>query len=150
MTFDANNRLINLFFNTQKEFGLQLPKWTEKYFPERLQDLTDKSYVYNAYNSILKRLKGGVFVKKAIKDWNNRNIKQKILIYAGHDSSVTNILSAFNVWTQQFPDYGSAAHLLFKNHVSILLIFIRCNRYLGILTKQSRWNLWSRNLFEKF
>ena len=98
------------FFFSQKEFGLELPKWTEQYFPERLQDLTDKSYIYNAYNGLLKRLKGGVFLKKAINDWNNKKIVQKILIYAGHDSSVTNILSAFNVWKQQFPDYGNATN----------------------------------------
>lgn len=72
--------------------------------------MTDKSYIFNAYNSLLKRLKGGVFLKKAIDDWTRKKtgdkMKQKILIYAGHDSTVTNILSAFNVWTQQFPGYG--------------------------------------------
>ncbi|KAG5671139.1 hypothetical protein PVAND_001352 [Polypedilum vanderplanki] len=93
----------------EKEFGLVLPKWTLDYFPKRLQEMTDKSYVYNAYNSELKRLKGGVFVKKALGDWKSKidnKISQKIFVYAGHDSTVTNILSAFNVWKPQFPDYG--------------------------------------------
>ncbi|XP_070492517.1 prostatic acid phosphatase-like [Chironomus tepperi] len=100
----------------EREFGLKLPEWTEEYFPERMQELTDKSYIYNAYNSLMKRLKGGVFLKKAINDWNNKKIKQKIFLYAGHDSSVTNILSAFNVWAQQFPDYGATGILEFSQN----------------------------------
>lgn len=103
----------------EKEFGLELPEWTKEFYPEKLQLLTDKSYVYNAYNSELKKLKGGVFVKKALNDWNHvmeNKLKQKIFMYAGHDSSVTNILSAFKVWPEQFPGYGVTAILeLYKN-----------------------------------
>jgi prostatic aicd phosphatase len=98
---------------------LKLPSWTEEFFPHKLQDLTDKSYVFNAYNSELKRLKGGVFVKKAIIDWkkkSNEDLKQKLFLYAGHDATVTNILSAFNVWEQQFPDYGVTAILEMSQH----------------------------------
>ncbi|KAG5676091.1 hypothetical protein PVAND_005945 [Polypedilum vanderplanki] len=103
----------------EKEFGLVLPKWTLDYFPKRLQEMTDKSYVYNAYNSELKRLKGGVFVKKALGDWKSKidnKISQKIFVYAGHDSTVTNILSAFNVWKTQFPDYGFTGILELSQH----------------------------------
>ena len=60
------------------------------------------------------RLKGGVFLKKSIDDWDKKvgnSIKTKIFLYAGHDSTVTNILSAFNVWDPQFPDYGITALL---------------------------------------
>jgi prostatic aicd phosphatase len=69
----------------------------------------------------LKRLKGGVFVKKAIDDWEKKaddKLKTKIFLYAGHDSTVTNILSAFNVWEKQFPDYGITAMLEFSKHKS--------------------------------
>jgi prostatic aicd phosphatase len=71
--------------------------------------LTTASYVYNSYNDELKRLKGGVFVKKAIGDWNAKieeKLRTKIFLYAGHDSTVVNILSAMDVWEQQLPDYG--------------------------------------------
>lgn len=77
-------------------------------------ELTTLSYVYNAYNSELKRLKGGVFVKKSIEDWQakiDEKLKTKIFLYAGHDSTVTNILSAMNVWPKQLPDYGITAIL---------------------------------------
>jgi len=39
-------------------------------------------------------------------------------VYAGHDATITNILSAFNVWEQQFPDYGIATILEFSQHKS--------------------------------
>jgi prostatic aicd phosphatase len=100
----------------EQEFGLKLPDWTLDYFPKKIQSLTDKSYIYNAFNAELKRLKGGVFVKKAISDWDNiiaNKLKSKIQLFAGHDSTVTNILSAFNVWTEQFPNYGITGLLEF-------------------------------------
>lgn len=105
--------------NLQKEYGLKLPEWTENYFPKKLEYLTDKSYVYAAYNNELKRLKGGVFVKKAMEDWDkkaDKKLKTKIFLYGGHDSTVTNILSAFNVWEQQFPVYAITAMLELSMH----------------------------------
>lgn len=98
---------------------MELPEWTQAYYPEKLLPLTEKSYVYNAYNDELKRLKGGVFVKKAIGDWEKKvgdKLKTKIFLYAGHDSTVTNILSAFNVWDPQFPGYGITALFEFSQH----------------------------------
>lgn len=58
-------------------------------------------------------------MKKAINDWQQKiaqKLKTKIFLYAGHDSTITNILSAFNVWEQQFPDYGITAMLELSQH----------------------------------
>ncbi|CAO1354775.1 unnamed protein product [Diamesa hyperborea] len=113
---------IQSLFSTLKaeeEYGIKLPSWTKQYYPDKLVPLTDKSYIYNSYNAELKKLKGGVFVKKAIKDWQEKiaqKLKTKIFLYAGHDSTITNILSAFNVWEQQFPDYGITAMLELSQH----------------------------------
>lgn len=74
----------------QKEYGLVLPSKLQNYFPQKLQEITDKSYFFNAFNDELKKLKGGVFLKKAIDDWEkkvNGEIKEKIFVYAGHDSA---------------------------------------------------------------
>lgn len=78
--------------------------------------LTEQSYVYNAYNDELKKLKGGVFLNKSISDWENKmadKLETKIFLYAGHDSTVSNIMAAFNVWEQnkQIPEYGVTALL---------------------------------------
>lgn len=104
------------------DIGLKLPEWTNDYFPNEMKDIVIKSYVYNAYNSELKRLKGGVFVKKALEDWQkklNETLKTKIFLYAGHDSSVVNILSAMNVWpADRFPDYAITALIEFSEQKS--------------------------------
>lgn len=105
--------------HSQKEFGLKLPQWTEKYFPNRMQHLNDKGHVLIAFNSELKRLKGGIFIKKAFEDWKkkiNNEIKQKIFVFSAHDVTVVQILSTMNVWEQQFPDYGITAILELSQH----------------------------------
>lgn len=93
----------------EEGYGLQLPEWSKKYYPEKLQNLTDESYILNVYTDELKLLKGGPFLKKTLKEWQGATEKKKqpkIFVYGGHDASVVNILSAFNVWKPQFPDYA--------------------------------------------
>jgi len=96
----------------ETEFGLRLPQWTRKYYPEKLTNLTDLSYVYNIYTPELKQLKAGPFIQKLITEFENKRdgtLKPKdlkISLYTGHDSSVVNILSGLNVWEKQFPAYG--------------------------------------------
>lgn len=99
---------------SEQEFGLKLPEWAQEYYPHKLQELTDFSYILNVYNDELKKFKGGPFLKKTLKEWkdvtgNNTKDLKKIYIYVGHDSSVVNVLSAFNVWQPQYPDYGTMA-----------------------------------------
>lgn len=97
---------------TEEEYGLALPDWVHSYYPERLFKVTTKSYVYNVQTDELKRLKGGPFVDKITKDWLAKSeeklkpAQRKIFLYTGHDSSVVNILSAFNVWEEQWPGYA--------------------------------------------
>jgi len=103
----------------EQEFGVKLPEWTERYYPQRLQNLTEESYVLNVYTDELKRIKGGPFLAKTLNEWKNiaqGKKEKKIFVYAGHDSTVVNILSAFNVWKPQFPDYATAGFLeLYQN-----------------------------------
>ncbi|XP_055528678.1 prostatic acid phosphatase-like [Wyeomyia smithii] len=104
----------------ESEFGLPLPEWTLEYYPTKLLPLTRLSYILNVYNNELIKLKGGPFLKKTISEWdaviadefNPRN--KKMFVYAGHDSTVVNILSAFNVWQEQLPNYAIMA--LFELH----------------------------------
>lgn len=99
----------------ESEFGLELPDWTKKYYPNRLLPLTEKSYIYNTYTDELKKLKGGPFLSKMIGEWKAKKegtIKpsdRQIFLYAGHDSTIVNILAAIGVWEQQLPGYGIMA-----------------------------------------
>lgn len=99
----------------ESEYGLRLPKWTQEYYPDKLTNLTDLSYIYNVYTDELKQLKAGPFIKKLVTEFENKRDGKlkpkdlKISLYTGHDSSVVNVLSGFNVWEQQFPTYGIMA-----------------------------------------
>jgi hypothetical protein len=45
-------------------------------------------YAYGAYNTLMRRLRGGVFVKNAIADWKkklNNEITEKMFLYSAHD-----------------------------------------------------------------
>ncbi|XP_055609674.1 venom acid phosphatase Acph-1 [Uranotaenia lowii] len=106
----------------ESEFGLTLPQWTKDYYPEKLLPLTKLSYILNVYNDEMKKLKGGPFLKKTLAEWDaviadeNNPKNKKIYLYAGHDSTVVNILSAFNVWKEQFPNYAIMGLLELHQH----------------------------------
>ncbi|GLV36906.1 uncharacterized protein CBL_02259 [Carabus blaptoides fortunei] len=132
----------------EEGYGLKLPDWTKKFYPDTLESLTEYSYIVNAYNDKLKRLKGGVLLKKLLVDWHqvaknstkhvdsalehllkskewiqaaaqygDVSDERKLFVYAGHDSTITNLLSALNVWEQQIPNYGITVMLeLLKKH----------------------------------
>lgn len=99
----------------ETEYGLKLPAWTKEYYPDKLTNLTDLSYIFNIYTNELKQLKAGPFVQKITTEFQNKingTLKSKdlqISLYTGHDSSITNVLSAFDVWELQFPTYGIMA-----------------------------------------
>lgn len=96
----------------EDEYGLKLPDWTAKYYPNRLVSLTELSYIYNVYTDEMKRIKAGPFMRKMIAEWlakRDNTIRpkdSKIYLYTGHDSTVVNILAAIDVWKQQIPVYG--------------------------------------------
>lgn len=96
----------------ESEYGLELPAWAKKYYPDKLLNLTELSYIYNVYTSEMQKLKAGPFIQKLVNEFQskvNSTIKPKTLkisLYTGHDSSVVNILSGLNVWKQQFPEYA--------------------------------------------
>lgn len=99
----------------ETEYKLEIPKWAKNYYPDKLINLTELSYIYNAYTEEMQSLKAGPFIKKLLNEFQskiNSTIKPKelkISLYTGHDSSIVNILSALKVWTKQFPEYGIMA-----------------------------------------
>lgn len=99
----------------ETEYGLEIPKWAKNYYPDKLINLTELSYIYNCYTEEMQRLKAGPFVKKLLNEFQNKinsTLKPKelkISLYTGHDSSIVNILSGLKVWKQQFPEYGIMA-----------------------------------------
>ncbi|XP_046387684.1 venom acid phosphatase Acph-1-like [Ischnura elegans] len=103
---------VQSLYNTllaEELFNLTLPEWTKNYYPERLLPLTTFSFVLNVYTKTLQRIKGGPLIKKIITDSESRIEKgsgKKMYLYAGHDSTVANVLMALGVFDEQVPVYN--------------------------------------------
>lgn len=94
--------------------------------------------MYYSYNDELKRLKGGVFLKRILGNWDNvvnGMENPKFFVYGAHDVSgekrvqqgflgtiiidffvVVTILSAFNAWEKQVPAYAITAIFELTQH----------------------------------
>ncbi|KAK9505300.1 hypothetical protein O3M35_009388 [Rhynocoris fuscipes] len=98
----------------EEELNLTLPEWTKKYYPQPMRDITEYSFLLNVWNTELKRIKGGPLLKKILKDMHDKtegklHEERKLYVYAGHDSTIANLLSALNVWDKQIPVYNIMA-----------------------------------------
>lgn len=99
----------------EQEFGLKLPDWTKNYFPEKMENLTQLSYIYNVQTEEMKKIKAGPFLTKLSKEFEAKRSgtlkpkELKISLYTGHDSTLVNYLAALGVWKQQQPVYGIMA-----------------------------------------
>lgn len=106
---------IQLYYalKSEIEYGLTLPTWTKKYYPDRLRDLSNEAWSYFVYNTALKRIMGGTLLRKLITDWEAKiagTASKKMFAYSAHDLNVVAILSACNLWdAKQSPNYGITA-----------------------------------------
>lgn len=98
----------------EEGFNLTLPDWTKEYYPEKMLEPTIFSFILNAWNDKMNRLKGGLLLKKVINDWQSKadstisSDPHKAFLYGGHDSTIVNFLRSLKVWDPQLPDYGIA------------------------------------------
>ncbi|CAG9770170.1 unnamed protein product [Ceutorhynchus assimilis] len=96
----------------EQGFNLTLPAWTKEYYPDKMYEPVVFSFILNAYNDEMNRLKGGVLLKKILNDWQskiNGTISpktRKAFLYGGHDSTIVNFMRSLKVWDPQLPDYA--------------------------------------------
>lgn len=108
-----------------------MPDWTKEYYPDKMLEPTIFSFVLNAWNDKMNRLKGGenkcsikllidvkkyfvlgVLLKKIIGDWQSKvkgtisPSSRKAFLYGGHDSTIVNLMRTLKVWDTQMPEYG--------------------------------------------
>lgn len=92
--------------------NLTLPDWTKDYYPDKLIPLTLYDFQLNVYNDLLKRLKGGPFLKKIVTDMLAKKANtlepdgRKMFMYIGHDSTIVTLLDVMHVWNNQMPHYN--------------------------------------------
>ncbi|XP_015374834.1 PREDICTED: prostatic acid phosphatase-like [Diuraphis noxia] len=98
----------------ESDYGVTLPSWTSKVYPTKLAKVTSRSFILNAYNDEMKKLKGGPLLKQILENSQNKINKQsthQLYAYAGHDSTVSNLLISLGVWDEQIPTYNMLALL---------------------------------------
>ncbi|CAH1713750.1 unnamed protein product [Aphis gossypii] len=98
----------------EADYGVALPSWTSKVYPSKLAKVTSRSFILNSYNNKMKKLKGGPLLKQILensKDKINKQSTHQLYAYAGHDSTISNLLIALGVWDEQIPTYNMLALL---------------------------------------
>lgn len=108
---DVTNVFISL--QTQLAYGLKLPEWTKDYFPDKMRPLAIKAYTYDAYTPELCKIKGGYYLEDLYKhiqakiDGELEPAGRKLFISCAHDWTISNVLSALNVWGDRMPRFSA-------------------------------------------
>uniref|UniRef100_A0A1A9ZSA4 Acid phosphatase n=1 Tax=Glossina pallidipes TaxID=7398 RepID=A0A1A9ZSA4_GLOPL len=97
----------------ERDYGLNLPSWTQNYYPFKMQFMAEQSYIYNAYTTEMQRIKGGPLLQLMLEhmlakaEGSLRTSQRKIYMYCAHDWSITNFLMALKVWKRQLPRFSA-------------------------------------------
>lgn len=88
-----------------------MPEWCTDEVYKKLQDLMALELEFLSYTTQLKRLNGGMLIKKFIENSNitgKRTIPRKIYVYSAHEINISGFARAHNFSEPRLPDYGSA------------------------------------------
>ncbi|CAL1677640.1 unnamed protein product [Lasius platythorax] len=94
----------------QKTMNLTLPEWCTDEVYRKMQDIIVLEYDIRSYTTQLKRLNGGMLIKKFIDNINveskHRN-SRKMYVYSGHEVNLAAFVRAHNISEPKIPGYGS-------------------------------------------
>lgn len=130
--------MLNLYhgLTAEKSMQLKLPKWTKKFFPDGpLLEAANLVPQICSWNNLLKRLSGGVFLKRIIDDMkavvvnDTSSEARKINLFSGHWYNVAAILNALGLFVPHMPQYSSAVIVELIRHKKIH--YVKIIRYLG-------------------
>ncbi|KRT82178.1 Phosphatase [Oryctes borbonicus] len=95
-------------------YGLELPEWSKKIYPQPLSDVVLKEYFIQMGTKELSRRVIGRLIKKILEDTEN-HIKNKstykLHLYSGHDFTVTHIMKFLEITSKTLPDWGACLAL---------------------------------------
>lgn len=95
----------------QKNMNLTLPEWCTDDVYQRMQDAVVLEYEIRSYTIQLKRLTGGMLIKKFIDNINEKDKHsnpRKMYVYSAHEINIAAFAKAQNISEPKLPDYGSA------------------------------------------
>ncbi|XP_025996008.1 prostatic acid phosphatase isoform X1 [Solenopsis invicta] len=96
----------------KESMNLALPAWTKDYYPDKLKPLYLLGEQLYTYNDELRRLQGGIMLKKFIDNMQAKKKgtllpkKRKMFMYLGHDITVVSLLNTMHIWYDQIPYYN--------------------------------------------
>ncbi|KAJ8965928.1 hypothetical protein NQ314_003835 [Rhamnusium bicolor] len=118
------NDIFYLYFGlrSEKEWGFELPEWTNMVYPQPLEDLSISGY---HLQKIIEDTKAKI--TGALKP-----SKRKIFLYSCHESNIANFLTTLDVFEPQIPPYG--CYILVEVHKIEGVYGIKVSRLIPIRT----------------
>lgn len=95
----------------QETMNHLLPEWYTEEVSKKLQDIVKIEYEIRSYTPLLRRLNGGVIIRRFIDNIRineKRDRPRKIYLYSGHEVNVAAVVRALNLTEPEIPPYGSA------------------------------------------
>lgn len=131
-------RHIETLFNTleiEELNNLTLPEWTKSVYPQPMMDLGKLSLASYTWTDELKKLHGGVLLKKLLNDMRSKSLDKlipdnKAILYSGHDLTLMSIMRVFGIDAPK-PYFGAAfiVELHRINNKNVVKIFYQANPY---------------------
>ncbi|NP_001155147.1 venom acid phosphatase-like precursor [Nasonia vitripennis] len=112
-----SNDLYFLWFALMSEYAmnLTLPSWAYTIFPTgKLLDGINLEYDIASFNDELKKLNGGMLLRKFIDDMvlyskgDKSIVDQRIKLYSGHETNIAAVLQVLGLYYPHPPEYSSA------------------------------------------
>ncbi|XP_068979222.1 venom acid phosphatase Acph-1-like isoform X3 [Bombus flavifrons] len=106
MAYEVYNQLV-----AKETMNHLLPEWYTEEVSKKLQDVVKIEYEIRSYTPLLKRLNGGVIIRRFIDNIRineKRDRPRKIYLYSGHEVNVAAVVRALNLTEPEIPPYGSA------------------------------------------
>ncbi|XP_033201853.1 venom acid phosphatase Acph-1 isoform X2 [Bombus vancouverensis nearcticus] len=106
MAYELYNQLV-----AKQTMNHLLPEWYTEEVSKKLQDIVKIEYEIRSYTPLLKRLNGGVIIRRFIDNIRineKRDRPRKIYLYSGHEVNVAAVVRALNLTEPEIPPYGSA------------------------------------------
>ncbi|KAL6445222.1 hypothetical protein ACFW04_002234 [Cataglyphis niger] len=106
---------VEFLYNTleiEKQRGLQLPKWTQKFYNNEMREIAARSLAIFTDSTLQKRLLGGPLLKEILlhmEEIKRTDSKPKrSYFYSAHDITIVNVLRTMGFTNELFkPDYGA-------------------------------------------
>lgn len=91
--------------------GLEIPKWTQKFYPEPLHEIAKFTFSMRASDQQLQRLRCGPMLKDILIHMENARqglSKVKMWLYSGHDHTIIDMLQSLNVFDGDLVPFAGA------------------------------------------